>query len=100
MRIIAKPTLTAYALKRPELAQPLQAWYEEAKRAQWKAPQDIKARFPNASFVAPNRVVFNIKGNSHRLVVAVHYGFKAIYIKFIGNHAEYDKIDVATVEPE
>jgi mRNA interferase HigB len=100
MRIISRPSLTAYGIRRPDTAQLLQAWYDEARRASWKTPQDIKARFPSASFVAPNRVVFNIKGNAHRLVVAVSYEYGAIYIKFIGNHAEYDKIDVATVELE
>jgi mRNA interferase HigB len=83
--------------KRPDAARPMQSWFEETRRANWKTPQDIKDRYASASFVAPNRVVFNIAGNSHRLVVAVDYRFKAVYIKFIGNHAEYDKIDVASV---
>lgn len=66
--------------------------------AHWKAPQDIKQRYPSASFIARNRVVFNIKGNEYRLVVAVAYRLQAVYIKFVGTHAQYDQIDVVTVE--
>ncbi|EIM01263.1 type II toxin-antitoxin system HigB family toxin [Rhodanobacter sp. 115] len=64
----------------------------------WTAPQDIKARYASASFVGNNRVVFNIKGNTYRLIVAVAYRFQTVYIKFIGTHAEYDRIDAETVE--
>jgi mRNA interferase HigB len=76
----------------------LRAWYDEARRATWKAPQEIKARYASASFVGKNRVVFNIKGNDYRLVVAVSYSFQAVYIKFVGTHAAYDRIDASTVE--
>ena len=66
--------------------------------ARWQTPQDIKNQYRNASVVGQNRVVFNIKGNDHRLIVAIAYQFGAIYIKFIGTHAEYDLIDAATVD--
>mgnify|MGYP006199370373 CR=1 FL=1 len=66
--------------------------------AQWRTPQDIKAHYASASFVANNRVVFNIKGNDYRLIVAISYRFQAVYIKFIGTHTEYNRIDAATVE--
>lgn len=82
----------------PSAEQPLKAWHDEAKAATWKSPQDIKNAYRNASFVANNRVVFNIKGNDHRLIVAVAYQLGIVYVKFIGTHAEYDQIDAATIE--
>lgn len=90
--------MVEYGKRRPDAKQSLREWYEAARHGNWNTPQDIKSQIATASFVAPDRVVFNIKGNSHRLVVAVDYALQAIYIKFIGNHAEYDRIDVATVE--
>lgn len=100
MRVIAKRTLLAYAAKHPDAEQPLRAWYDEAASAIWKTPQDIKDHYASASFVANNRVVFNIKGNEYRLVVAVAYRFGVVFIKFIGTHKQYDKIDAATVETD
>ena len=79
-------------------ARPCPPWYDEAKHAVWRTPQDIRQRYASASFVGHNRVVFNIKGNDYRLIVAVAYRFQAIYIKFIGTHTEYDRVDAATVE--
>lgn len=67
------------------------------ENATWTGPADIKARYPTASFVNDDRVVFNIKGNRYRVVVAIKYEFFAVYIRFIGTHAEYDAIDVATI---
>jgi len=72
--------------------QQLKAWYAEAKKANWKKPSDIKHQYKNASFLANNRVVFNIKGNDYRLVVAIKYEFQIVYIRFIGTHKQYDKI--------
>ncbi len=63
----------------------------------WNGPEDIKKRYPSASFLAGNRVVFNIKGNEYRIVVAIKFEFFAVYIRFVGTHAEYDKIDVAAI---
>ncbi|GLQ86809.1 type II toxin-antitoxin system HigB family toxin [Dyella flagellata] len=74
------------------------SYYDEAKTASWATPQDIKSKYASASFVGKSRVVFSIKGNDYRLIVAVAYRFQAAYIKFIGTHAEYDKVDAATVE--
>lgn len=76
------------------------AWHDEVAKAKWVSPQDIKNRYASASFVGRNRVVFNLKGNEYRLIVAVAYRIGGVYIKFIGTHAEYDKIDVETVEME
>ena len=74
------------------------AWRALAEKAQWKRPEDIKKAHPKASILKGGRVVFNIKGNDYRLIVAVAYRFQAIYIKFVGTHAEYDRVDAATVE--
>lgn len=86
--------------KHAHAEQALLAWHSEAAKAVWKTPQDIKAHHASASFVGKNRVVFNIKGNDYRLIVAVAYRLGVVYIKFVGTHAEYDKVDAATVEWE
>jgi mRNA interferase HigB len=98
MNIVSKRTYLAYCEDYPPAAQALRAWYAEASKADWRTPQDIKNRFVSASFVAENRVVFNIKGNDYRLIAGVSYEWRAVYIKFFGTHAEYDRIDAATVE--
>lgn len=100
MRVIAKKYLVAYWEKHPDAEQPLKAWHDEAIKADWKTPQDIKNQYGSASFVAGNRAVFNIKGNDHRLIVAVAYRFGALYIKFIGTHTECNKVNAETVEME
>lgn len=100
MRVISKAVLVEFWRKHPSSKPALQTWFEDASHAQWKTPQDIKCRYASASFLTTNRVVFNIKGNEYRLVVAVAYRFAALYIKFVGTHAEYDAIDAATVEPQ
>lgn len=100
MRIITLGTLRDYWVAHPETFKPLSAWIAEVSAAQWKTPADVKAQFRNASILPGRRVVFNIKGNDHRLVVAVAYVFGAVYVKFVGTHAEYDAINVLTVEPE
>ena len=98
MKVIAVGTLRDFCARHPDAEQPLKAWYDEAKHAVWRTPQDVRQRYASASFVGHNRVVFNIKGNDYRLIVAVAYRFQAIYIKFIGTHTEYDRVDAATVE--
>jgi mRNA interferase HigB len=100
MTVIAKKHLVEYWEKHPDAEQALKSWYDEAAKAQWKTPQDIKHRYATASFVGSNRVVFNIKGNDHRLIVAVAYRLGAVYIKFVGTHRQYDQVDAATVELE
>jgi mRNA interferase HigB len=99
MRIIAVRTLKDF-WKLPgnqDSEQPLRAWYAEAKEAEWSGPNDIKAKYLSASIVGNNRVVFNIKGNKYRLIVAIKYDFKIAYIRFIGTHKEYDAIDARTI---
>ncbi len=97
MRIIARKTLREFWQEHPDAEQSLQAWYHDVKQAIWRNPADIKAVYRNASFVANNRVVFNIKGNKYRLVVAVQYDFGIVFIRFIGTHQDYDTIDVGSV---
>lgn len=75
----------------------LKAWYTEAKRAVWKAPNEIKDKYRNASFLADNRVVFNIHGNKYRLVVHINYAYQIVYVKFIGTHRQYDEIDARII---
>ena len=99
MRIIAVGTLRDYWIAHPDAKKPLQAWVEEVRAAQWRSPADVKAAFRSASILPGRRVVFNIKGNDHRLVVAIAYLYSAAYIKFVGTHSEYDLIDVRNVEP-
>lgn len=98
MTIIAVGTLRRFWARHPSAEQPLKAWYDEARHASWLVLQDIKDRYATASFIGSNRVVFNIKGNDYRLIVAVAWRFQVVYIKFIGTHAGYDRIDAATVE--
>lgn len=100
MRIIAKKYLIKFWELHRESEQPLRAWYDEAAKASWQSPQEIKDQYRNASFIANNRVVFNIKGNDYRLIVAIAYRFGALYIKFIGTHAQYDKVNAKTIQME
>ena len=99
MRIVSRATLKEFweQSSYSDSEQPLKAWYEEAKKADWTSPQDIKDKYRNASFVGNNRVVFNIHGNKYRLVVAVNYKFSMCYIRFVGSRQAYDKIDAATI---
>ena len=97
MRIIAIGTLKAFWSRHPQTETPLGAWYAEASRASWVTSADIKAAYRDASFIGNKRVIFNIKGNDYRLVVAVHYDKRRMFIRFVGTHSEYDKIDVATI---
>jgi len=97
MRIIARKTLKIYWQYNPATEQELKAWFAEANAADWNTPADVKAKFGNASILKDGRVVFNICGNKHRLVVWMNYTFGVIYIRFIGTHKEYDAIDAQTI---
>ncbi len=97
MRIILKKKLKDFWSKHPDAEQPLRAWHDKAKLAEWITSSDIKEAYRNASFVANNRAIFNIKGNKYRLVVAINYSFGIIYIRFIGDHKDYDKIDTIQI---
>jgi mRNA interferase HigB len=97
MRIIALKTLRHFWERHPDARQAIQAWYRDAKQACWTTPADIRHVYRTASFVGHNRVVFNIRGNQYRLVVAINYAHGIVYIRFIGSHQAYDKIDAATI---
>ena len=97
MRIIAKKALKDFWNIHPDSEQSLRAWYAKTKSVIWKSPIDVKYEYRNASFVANNRVVFNIKGNKYRLVAALNYEFGIVYIRFVGTHNEYDNIDVTMI---
>ncbi len=97
MNVIAVRTLREFWQNHADAEEPLKAWYAEANAAEWDTPQHIKNRYPSADVVDDHRVVFNIKGNAYRLIVAVHFPTRIMFIKFIGTHAEYDKVDAATV---
>jgi mRNA interferase HigB len=97
MRIIARKTLTDYWEREPNSEGALRAWFAEVQAASWATPAEIKAHYRNASILRDGRVVFNIHGNTYRLVVWINYTFYTVYIRFIGTHAEYDRIDAQTI---
>lgn len=97
MRIIARRTLREYWERYPPAEQPLKAWFREAVASDWASPEDVKRRYRHASILRGNRVVFNIGGNKYRLVVQINYEFKIVYIRFVGSHKAYDKVDAESV---
>ena len=100
MRIVARPILRNFwdQPQYRDAEQPLKAWFEEVENATWASPNEIKAQFGNASILKGKRVVFNIKGNDYRLIVSFSFKLQIAYVKFIGTHAQYDKVDAETVE--
>ena len=104
VRVIARGTLYRFVENRvaPKLQKTvkahLDAWYAEAERAIWKNSAELKSQYRSASIVSAERVVFNIKGNEYRLVVAINYHYQVLLIKWLGTHKEYDKSDVGKVE--
>lgn len=97
MRVFSKKILRDYWEKHAAAKAGLQAWYEDALRVEWQSPTDIKRTYANASILVDNRVVFNIQGNAYCLVVKIHYDLGFVYVRFVGTHAEYDRIDAETV---
>ena len=97
MIIISKKILREFWGVHSDAEQSLKAWHAKAKLSDWKTSSDIKIDYGNASFISNNRVIFNIKGNKYRLVAAINYDFGIIYIRFVGNHKQYDKINVTTI---
>ncbi len=99
MRIISIKTIKDF-WKNPKYKdseQALRAWFFEVKKEKWISPNDVKIKYKNASIIGNNRIVFNIKGNKYRLIVSVKYKFKIVFIRFIGTHSEYDKIDAKNI---
>jgi mRNA interferase HigB len=97
MRVIARKSLTAFWLVHPETEAPLRAWLAAANGSEWKSMSDIVAIYSKASPINAERCVFNVHGNTYRLIVAIGFTKQIIFIKFIGTHSEYDKVDAATV---
>ena len=97
MRVVAKKILREFWLKQTDSEQQLRTWYKEASKAKWTSPNDLKLEYPNASILKGSRVVFNICGNRYRLVVRINYSRQWVFIRFIGTHNDYDKIDVNTI---
>jgi len=97
MRVISRKTLKEFWEKHADSEQPLKAWFHEAKTADWKSFAAIKTRYRSADLLAGNRVVFNLKGNSYRLIVRIHFNTGIVFIRFIGTHAADNKIDATTI---
>ncbi len=100
MRIIALSTLKTFWEDNPgyqDAREPILAWYRHALHAHWSSPAEVKQDFRNASILKDGRVVFNIAGNKYRLVVWINYAYKIVYIRFIGTHVQYNKINVQTI---
>jgi len=104
VRIIARKTLRDFveSLRGSKDQKPvksaLDSWFHEIQNSDWHSPTDVTASYANASIVGGDRVVFNVKGNAYRLVVAVDYQRQIVFIKWLGTHAQYDKIDVKKVK--
>ena len=100
MRILSKRTLREFRESSPDYVNSkgqLEAWHAEVEKADWDTPQDVKAQFRSAGILKDSRVVFNIKGNDYRLIVKINYPFRIVYVRFVGTHKLYDKIDVENV---
>lgn len=97
LRILAKKILRDFWGKHPNSEQQLKSWYLETENAEWANPNEIKIEYPNASILSNNRIVFNIKGNHYRLIIKISYDYKMVWIRFIGTHSEYDKINATTI---
>jgi len=93
MRVIAKKILREYWEKQTDAEEQLKTWYKEASKAVWTSPKVIKSSYPKASILKSARVVFNICGNKYRLIVQINYPRQWVFIRFIGTHRDYDKID-------
>ena len=97
LRILSRGTLRAFWIKHNDCEQQLKSWFQEAYKASWNSLTQVRKDFPTASVIAGNRMVFNIKGNHYRLVVKINYEHPIVWIRFIGSHSEYDKIDVTKI---
>lgn len=97
MRVLSRRAPREFWQAHADAEQPLRAWYEEVRTAAWQTPADIRAQYRTASFVGSNRVVFSIAGNKYRLVVVVRYRIKRVYVRFVGTHRQYDRVNVSEV---
>jgi mRNA interferase HigB len=98
MQVIARRTLKRFWQRHPQSEGPLRAWFAAVSKARWTGPQDVKRQFgTTVDFVADDRVIFDVSGNKYRLIAHVSYRFGRVLVKFVGTHAEYDRIDPETV---
>lgn len=100
MRVIALSTLKAFVESDPAYAdacEPVMAWYRQARAADWATPADVKRDIRTASILKDGRVVFNVAGNRYRIVVWINYPYRVVYVRFIGTHKQYDRIDTQTI---
>lgn len=97
MRVLAKRTLRDFWELNPDSEQQLLVWFREASKAEWNNPNEIKAQYTSASVLKNSKVVFNICGNKYRLIVEINFARKWVFIRFIGTHSEYDKIDANNI---
>ncbi|MCK9451894.1 MAG: type II toxin-antitoxin system HigB family toxin [Bacteroidales bacterium] len=96
-RIFAKSTLRDFWLAHPDSEQYLKTWFDTTMNSNWKTPNDVKQTYTNASILKDSRIVFNIKGNAYRLVAKFNFEKQWIFIRFLGTHSEYDKINADTI---
>lgn len=97
MHIISRPVLIEFWENHPDAETPLRLWFKRVEHAKWKNLNELKSDFPDADYVGNNRVVFDIKGNKYRIIVLIFFTGSKVYIRFVGTHAEYDKIDASNI---
>jgi mRNA interferase HigB len=98
MQVVARRTLRQFWRRHPQAERPIRAWFAAVSKARWTGPIDVKRQFgTTVDFVGDNRVIFDLGGNKYRLIVHVSYTFGRALVKFVGTHAEYDRIDPETV---
>lgn len=97
MEVITRKVITDFIRRHPDSKSSIEAWYSEAINSVWEKSMDIKKMYSSASFLGKNIVIFNIKGNSYRLITKIAYNNSTVYIKWIGTHSEYDKLDISSL---
>ena len=97
MRIVGDRAVQEFIRRHPESEQPLVAWFQEVRQADWSKPADVRERYPRASIVGRDRVVFRVRGNRYRIVAQIFYPGRVVHIRFVGTHSEYDRINAEEV---
>jgi mRNA interferase HigB len=97
VRVVAKKILRDFWEKHEDCEQQLKSWFREVQKSEWENPNRIKEEYPTASILNNNRIVFNVKGNNYRLIVKISFEYQMVWIRFVGTHAEYDKINANTI---
>lgn len=97
VHVISRKRLREFAQRHPDAKPGLDSWFHEAEQTVWRTPAEVKRQYARASILKGGRVVFDIAGNKYRLVAQINYHYEIVYIRFVGTHAEHDKIDVETI---